>query len=84
MVEKETTVAPDEGLHGRPAAQFVKAAKEYNSNIKVIKDGKEAKAKSPLSLMTLGAKQGDTLVIRAEGEDEKVAVERLVALVSEG
>lgn len=84
MVEREATVVPEEGLHARPAAQFVKAAKGYSSDIKVVKDGKEANAKSSLSLMTLGAAQGDKLLIRADGEDEEAAVEALAALISEG
>ena len=83
MVEKEVTIVPEEGLHARPAAEFVKAAKGYGSDIKVLKDGKEANAKSSLSLMSLGAKQGDKLTIRAEGEDEEAAAEALAELITE-
>lgn len=83
MVEKEATVVPEEGLHARPAALFVKTAKAYSSEIKVVKDGKEANAKSSLSLMTLGAKQGDSLLIRAEGEDEQEAIEELAGLLAQ-
>lgn len=83
MKEEEVTIVPEEGLHARPAAEFVKAAKEYNSDIKVVKDGNEANAKSSLNLMSLGATKGDKLVIRAEGEDEEAAVERLSSLITE-
>lgn len=82
MVEKEAVVVPEAGLHARPAALFVKEAKSYSSEIVVVKDGREANAKSPLKLMTLGAKHGDTLLIRAEGEDEQEAVDALVTLLS--
>jgi phosphocarrier protein HPr len=82
MVEKEAVVVPEAGLHARPAALFVKEAKSYNSDIVVIKDGVEANAKSSLKLMTLGAKHGDKVVIRAEGEDEEEAVDALVAILS--
>lgn len=82
MVEKEATVVPAEGLHARPAAEFVKTAKGYSSDIRVVKDGTEANAKSSLNLMTLGAKQGDTLTIRADGDDEAAAAEALAELVS--
>jgi phosphotransferase system HPr (HPr) family protein len=81
--EEEVTIVPEEGLHARPAAEFVKAAKEYSSDIKVVKNGTEANAKSSLNLMSLGAKKGDKLVIRAEGEDEEAAVDRLAALITE-
>jgi phosphocarrier protein HPr len=82
MVEKEAVVVPEAGLHARPAALFVKEAKGYGSDIVVIKDGVEANAKSSLKLMTLGAKHGDKVVIRAEGEDEEAAVDALVAILS--
>ena len=84
MVEREAVVAPEEGLHARPAAQFVKTAKGFSSDIKVIKDGTEANAKSPLKLMTLKALHGDTLIIRAEGEDEEAAADALADLLSKG
>jgi phosphocarrier protein HPr len=83
MVEKETVIVPKAGLHARPAARFVKEAKGYGSDIVVIKDAREANAKSSLKLMTLGAKHGDKVVVRAEGEDEAAAVEALVAILSE-
>lgn len=82
MAERETTVGPEEGLHARPAAQFVKAAKQFSSEIVVVKDGREANAKSPLKIMTLRARKGDELLIRAEGEDAEAAVEALVRLIS--
>jgi phosphocarrier protein HPr len=83
MVEREVVVVPEAGLHARPAARFVKEAKSYSSEIVVIKDGREANAKSSLKLMTLGAKRGDKVIIRAEGEDEEAAVHALVAILSE-
>ena len=42
MVEKETTVGAQEGLHARPAAQFVKTAKGFSSEIMIVKGDKEA------------------------------------------
>ncbi len=82
MAEKQTTVGPQEGLHARPAAQFVKAAKQYSSDIVVIKGDREANAKSSLKIMTLGARKGDAITIRAEGEDADEAVEALADLIS--
>jgi phosphocarrier protein HPr len=82
MVERETTVGPEEGLHARPAAQFVKTAKQFSSDIVVVKGEKEANAKSSLKLMTLGARKGDNITIRAEGEDAEEAVDALTDLIS--
>ena len=63
MQEREVTIVPEEGLHARPAAEFVKEAKKYDSDIKVIKGDQEANAKSSLSLMSLGAAKDDELTI---------------------
>jgi phosphocarrier protein HPr len=82
MVHRETTVGPEEGLHARPAAQFVKTAKQFSSDIVVIKGEREANAKSSLKLMTLGAKKGDKITISAEGEDAQEAVDTLTQLIS--
>ena len=82
MAERETTVGPEEGLHARPAAQFVKKAKQFAAEITVVKSEKEANAKSSMKVMTLGAKKGDEVVIRAEGDDAEEAVEALVELIS--
>ena len=83
MAEREVVVVPEAGLHARPAAKFVKTAKGYSSDIVVIKDGTEVNAKSSLRLMTLGAKHGDKILIRANGEDEEAAVEALADLISQ-
>jgi phosphocarrier protein HPr len=82
VAERETTVGPKEGLHARPAAEFVQKAKGFSSAIVVEKDGREANAKSPLKLMTLAAKHGDKITIRAEGDDAQEAVDSLVAQIS--
>ena len=82
MVEREATVGPEEGLHARPAAQFVKTAKRFSSEIVVAKGSREANAKSSLKIMTLGARKGDKLTIRAEGDDAEEAVDALVDLIS--
>lgn len=82
MAERETTVGAAEGLHARPMKDLVDAAKRYSSRIVLVKGGKEANAKSPIKLLSLGAKKGDTIVIRAEGEDAEEAVDALVELIS--
>jgi phosphotransferase system HPr (HPr) family protein len=62
---------------------FVKTAKQFDSEITVSKGEKEANAKSSLKVMTLAAKKGDEITIRAVGEDAEEAVESLVDLISQ-
>ncbi len=81
MIEREATVGFEEGIHGRPASDLVKTAKRFSSRVRIINGEREANAKSPLQI-TAFAKKGDTIVFRAEGEDEEEAVEALTKLVS--
>ncbi len=81
MAERETTVGPEAGLHGRPAAQFIKTAKRFSSQIVVIKGDREVNAKSVMKITGL-AKKGEKIKIRAEGEDAEEAVDALAELIS--
>ncbi|HBO25000.1 MULTISPECIES: phosphocarrier protein Hpr [unclassified Providencia] len=83
MFQQEVTITAPNGLHTRPAAQFVKEAKAFTSDISLISNGKSASAKSLFKLQTLGLTQGTVVTISAEGEDEKEAVEFLVKLMGE-
>ena len=64
-------------LHARPAADFVRAAMGFDSEIRVEHDGKEANAKSLMAVLALGAKGGSLLALSAEGDDAATAVEAL-------
>ncbi|MFM2482883.1 HPr family phosphocarrier protein [Celerinatantimonas sp. YJH-8] len=81
MFEKSVVITAENGLHTRPAAQFVKEAKSFSSDITVVSNGKSASAKSLFKLQTLGLTKGTEIIIRAEGADEKDAVAKLVALM---
>jgi len=81
MAERQATVGPEAGIHARPAAQFVKTAKQFSSEIFVVKGEREVNAKSILKLTGL-AKKGETITIRAEGDDAQEAVDALVDLIS--
>ena len=63
MAERETTVGPEEGIHGRPAAQIVKAAKGFTSQIVFVKGDREVNAKSVLKITGL-ARKGEKLTVR--------------------
>ena len=75
------TINCSEGLHERPADQFVRLAKRFQSVIEIAKDGKRVDGKSILSILTLAAEQGSELTIRASGDDAEQAVEALVGLI---
>jgi phosphotransferase system HPr (HPr) family protein len=69
-------------LHARPAAQFVRAAMGYGARLVVGAGEREVDAKSLLSVLSLGAKGGTELRLRAEGDDAETVVAELAALVA--
>lgn len=68
------------GLHARPAARFVSTANQFAAEIRVSKGGKTANAKSINQVATLGARQGDEIVITASGEAAAAALAAIEAL----
>lgn len=81
MQKATMLVRHEAGLHARPAAQFVKLAKQYKSAISVSSKGKTVNAKSMVLILTLGINQGTEIEISAVGEDEQEAVAALVGLI---
>ena len=77
MLERKVSVRLNDGLHARPATQFVKLARSFASNIEVVRGGKSANAKSPVKLMLLSVKEDEEIVVRADGADEAAAIEAL-------
>jgi phosphotransferase system HPr (HPr) family protein len=69
------------GLHARPAVLFVQAAQGFQSEIRVLKDGKESNAKSFKSVLALAVNQDDQVTLRAEGDDADQALAALTKLV---
>lgn len=78
----EVKIANKYGLHARPAAEFVKLANRFSSDIWVRKDDVEVSGKSIMGVMMLAAEHGSTIVIRAAGEDSNDALVALESLVS--
>ena len=73
----EYTITDEVGIHARPAGLLVKEAKNYDSVIKVTKDGKSAEAKKLMALMGLGVQKGDTVTVSVEGGDEDTVAAKM-------
>lgn len=83
MKEASVTIVNRLGMHARPAAQFVKTADRYRSQVWVRKDELEVNGKSIMGVMMLAAEPGSSLTIRTEGPDEAEALEALRQLVAD-
>ena len=84
MAERTVQIVNKNGLHARPAAEIVKLAAKYQSEIVVARDDLEVNGKSIMGVMMLAAECGSSLVIRADGGDEAAAVDAIAALVGRG
>jgi len=77
---REVVLRNRDGLHARPAAEFVKLASTFP--VKVTVNGKDAK--SLLGIMSLGLTAGKTAEIASEDADGRAAVDALADLVESG
>lgn len=80
-VEQTVKLGSKSGLHARPAAVFVQHAKGFQSQITLTRAEKSANGKSILSVLALGAGQGDQIIIKISGSDAEHALNRLVPLL---
>jgi phosphocarrier protein HPr len=82
MIERTVRIVNKNGLHARPAAEIVKLASRYESEITLVRDDLEVNGKSIMGVMMLAAEFGSSLVLRAAGPDAEQAVSALSDLIS--
>lgn len=82
MPERTVEIVNKLGLHARPAAEIVKTAARFKSDITIIRDEIEVNGKSIMGVMMLAAEFGSTILIRAVGPDADAALDALQALVA--
>jgi len=73
-----------QGLHARPAMEFVQAASGFASDVRVRNDQDDADGKSVMELMMLAATQGTEIEVICVGADAEDALTYLASLVSRG
>jgi phosphocarrier protein HPr len=84
LVQREVEIVNRAGMHARPAAEFVKIAGRFKSDIRVEKDGLEVNGKSIMGVLMLAAERGSRLRLSAKGRDAEDAVNALSDLVGRG
>lgn len=84
VLSRTLVICNRRGLHARAAAKFVTMAERFGASVEVAKDGQSVSARSIMGLMMLGAGQGSSIELRAEGWDAKEALDALSALVEAG
>jgi phosphocarrier protein HPr len=81
VIERTVVLASRHGLHARPAAELVKLAGRFRSDIQLTKDDTTVDGKSIMGVMMLAAECGSELVITVEGPDEAEALEAVAAFL---
>jgi phosphocarrier protein HPr len=81
-ISQTAVVGSSVGLHARPATLIAQRAATLGAQIRIGNTGKApVDARSALLLMTLGASQGDEVLVEAEGPDAESALAEIVAMV---
>jgi len=80
VLRREFTIRNKLGLHARAAAKIVQTSNQFHSSIRIIKNGREADAKSMLSILTLSCPQGTRVEVFVEGKDAAEALAALTVL----
>jgi len=80
--EREFDILNRLGLHARAAAQLVRLANGFASEIRVAKDGMEVNGKSIMGVLMLAAPKDTKILIRAIGPDAEEAVAAIGELIA--
>lgn len=83
MKQFSYVITDAQGIHARPAGLLVKAAKEFECDVKIAKDGKAMSCKAVFGIMGLCVKKGDEVTLSFDGADEEQACAALEAFMKE-
>ena len=84
MATRTTVINDPVGIHARPAAQFTQAVTASGCTVTIAKEGGKpdpVPANSILSVMGLGIKQGDSVVIDVQGADDETVADNLLNIL---
>ena len=83
VCETEVEIKNADGLHMRPAMQFVDIANRFDCSIIVTSGQTTVDGRSIMEMSMLAATVGTKLKIKAEGDDAEQLIEALRELVEE-
>ena len=81
-VERTVTVSNKYGLHARASTVLVKTATQYESDVRLGREGGDdfVDAKSILGIMSMGAECGANLYLKVDGDDAAAALDAITDL----
>jgi phosphocarrier protein len=78
---RELKIVNRKGLHARASAKFVQTVERFDAAVTVTRCGETVGGRSIMGLLTLGAAQGTTITVTAEGHDAEDSLAAITALV---
>ncbi len=84
MAERTVKIVNKLGIHARPAAEIVKTASRFGSNITIVREDLEVNGKSIMGVMMLAAEQGSSIDLKADGPDAEAALDALERVIADG
>ena len=81
MISKIFKIKNKLGIHARPAAEFVKTASRFSSDINVAKNDNRVNGKSIMGILMLEAAHGTEIEVEIDGQDEEEAMEAMTDLI---
>ncbi|MGE0385711.1 MAG: HPr family phosphocarrier protein [Gammaproteobacteria bacterium] len=82
MLQRKVTICNKLGLHARAAAKLVQLAGRFEADVRLVRDGREANAKSIMGVMMLSAGRGSEIELVGDGNDEQAAIEAVEQLIA--
>jgi phosphocarrier protein len=81
LIARDIEIKNKLGLHARAAAKLVHVAARFKADIKIRKGDEEVDGKSILGILLLAAGRGSVIAVKADGDDERAAVDAVEALI---
>ncbi len=82
MYKKEIVIKNEIGLHARPGAELTKLALFHESDVYIEFNNQKINAKEVLDVLSANINKGDSIIVMAEGIDEKETVEDIINYLS--
>ncbi|MFC5301969.1 HPr family phosphocarrier protein [Azospira restricta] len=83
MLRSETEIVNKLGLHARASAKLTQLAGKFKSEVWMEKGSRRINAKSIMGVMMLAAGKGSQVVVETAGDDEREAMDALLALIAD-
>ena len=79
---RELPIINRKGLHARASAKFVQTVERFEADVTVSRCGETVGGRSIMGLLTLGAAQGTTITVTAQGEDAQACLQGIADLLA--